>query len=1125
VGRGAFYHKVKYKYAGGRSIRLTVKDTNGCWDTAYKKISVNGHPKAQLKIAGQSLCFRGNEYQFEDSSSISAKKINSYIWTFGKNANISSATGIGVHKIKYSDTGKSIIVLIVKDDNGCSDTTKKYIYTKSHPKAKLIQLNDSMCLRQNNFTFRDTSSAILNSKISQINWDFGGAKSPTSASGKGPHNVKYSNIGNYKIRLTVKDTNGCWDTTFASIKVLEHPQAKYISSSLTGCAGLTTFKFQNKSILGSKSINNIWWDLGDGVKITDTIVNTKFKESKKYSIKLNAKAKNGCDDTLIFDVVLDTIPNVKFANITGDTQCLNENEFQFSDSSSARKSQTLSKWKWEFGDGDTDIINTPITKHKYRNSGYYQVKLTRITKNGCSATVQTKVKVNESPKSEVIILKNLICAGDKNAELVGYASAGAQPYTWKWNNDPKLTLAKLSNATVGYHFVDVTDKNNCFSRADIYVKNPDSIRYKLEFRDVTCFDGSDGFSKISILSGGEAPFKYKWSEKRPVYFDTITNLKSGNYTITMTDNRGCSQIGQVYIQQPNKLGLSIDTIKQISCWNVSDATLKISVKGGITPYQYSLNQSNYQSSDQFNNLGRGKYFLKVRDKNNCLTFDSLQLFGPKSLTVNIVSDTLVCYRDSNAILKAAVIGGTPTYRYNWKKNGIIVSNNTQLQKQSSGKYEVILTDNNGCIASAIKSLNEPDPFRPLVDIPTALCYNADYIASVKPSLKNTWQTPRQTITVGSQLAFKRFGFKDAGWYKLKSTSLQGCEFVDSFYIKLNPRPTVNGDTACVNSSATMNVNGSYINQWLSPSGKTYNGSSLWIPKVQRTDSGDFLIYCQTSYGCLDTLKSRLMVIPTPKLGILINKQGFICEKEDIQLAATSNMKTKYHWKVPNGQSQFNDNISLPRISSKDHGIYWLIGENEYGCFDSVSKFIESKGNPTANLEMDQFGCDKSDVDPSAVFRDNSIGSTQRWLYREDTLINEFKEQSQVLKQNPGTYRYKLVVKNQYNCFDSTSFNFTIFPRPKLYMATAFTPNNDKLNNYYKPVGNNAIQFYNMKIYNRWGQKLFEWEGDMNNDQSVGSWDGRINGEMQQEGVYLVLIRAIPTCGAHLNEYHTFHMLR
>jgi gliding motility-associated-like protein len=270
-----------------------------------------------------------------------------------------------------------------------------------------------------------------------------------------------------------------------------------------------------------------------------------------------------------------------------------------------------------------------------------------------------------------------------------------------------------------------------------------------------------------------------------------------------------------------------------------------------------------------------------------------------------------------------------------------------------------------------------------------------------------------------------------------------------------------------------------------------------------------------------------MVIPTPKLGILINKQGFICEKEDIKLAATSNMKTKYHWKVPNGQSQFSDNISLPRISSKDHGLYWLIGENEYGCFDSVSKLIDSKGNPTANLEMDQFGCDKLDVDPSAIFRDKSIGSTQRWLYREDTLINEFKEQSQVLKQNPGTYRYKLVVKNQYNCFDSTSFNFTIFPRPdSMYLPTAFTPNNDKLNNYYKPIGNIAFKKYRIRIFNRWGEQLYDSKiVEVSADESIGSWDGQFMGKMVQEGVYVVILEAYPECGATRHQSQTFHMLR
>jgi hypothetical protein len=65
----------------------------------------------------------------------------------------------------------------------------------------------------------------------------------------------------------------------------------------------------------------------------------------------------------------------------------------------------------------------------------------------------------------------------------------------------------------------------------------------------------------------------------------------------------------------------------------------------------------------------------------------------------------------------------------------------------------------------------------------------------------------------------------------------------------------------------------------------------------------------------------------------------------------------------------------------------------------------------------------------------------------------------------------------------------------------------------------------MKIYNRWGQKIYEWEGNVNSDETIGSWDGTFNGVMQQEGVYVVVVRAVPKCGAHYNKSQTFHMIR
>jgi gliding motility-associated-like protein len=341
---------------------------------------------------------------------------------------------------------------------------------------------------------------------------------------------------------------------------------------------------------------------------------------------------------------------------------------------------------------------------------------------------------------------------------------------------------------------------------------------------------------------------------------------------------------------------------------------------------------------------------------------------------------------------------------------------------------------------------------------------------------------------------------------------------------MNPRPTVIGDTACVNTEARLLTKGAFQANWTGPSGKSYSGSNIWLSKAQVLDSGEYKVTAITSEGCSENLVTTLMVVPKPRLTIISSKKGYICLNDDVQLSALTNMKTEFTWNGP-GISVKGDNIVLKNINSKNFGYYWLVGVNEFGCMDSVNKFIDAKENPVADLDLDQFGCDRLDVEPSVLFRDNSIGSTQRWLYKEDTTINEFTQQSQIIKQNPGTFRYKLVVKNQFGCYDSIIKNFTIFPRTRIFLATAFTPNSDKLNNYYKPVGNNSLESYNMKIYNRWGQKIYEWEGNVNSDETIGSWDGTFNGVMQQEGVYVVVVRAVPKCGAHYNKSQTFHMIR
>lgn len=72
----------------------------------------------------------------------------------------------------------------------------------------------------------------------------------------------------------------------------------------------------------------------------------------------------------------------------------------------------------------------------------------------------------------------------------------------------------------------------------------------------------------------------------------------------------------------------------------------------------------------------------------------------------------------------------------------------------------------------------------------------------------------------------------------------------------------------------------------------------------------------------------------------------------------------------------------------------------------------------------------------------------------------------------------------------------------LLMPNAFSPNGDGINDIYKPKdGYRNIEEFHAYIYNRWGQKLYEWT-----DPATG-WDGTYRGKPVKEGVYFCLVKA------------------
>lgn len=90
----------------------------------------------------------------------------------------------------------------------------------------------------------------------------------------------------------------------------------------------------------------------------------------------------------------------------------------------------------------------------------------------------------------------------------------------------------------------------------------------------------------------------------------------------------------------------------------------------------------------------------------------------------------------------------------------------------------------------------------------------------------------------------------------------------------------------------------------------------------------------------------------------------------------------------------------------------------------------------------------------------------------------------------------------------------------LEMPNAFSPNGDGINDVYKAKdGYQSIVEFHAYIFNRWGQKLYEWT-----DPS-GGWDGKYNGKDVAEGVYFVLVKAKGADGINYNIKRDVNLLR
>lgn len=136
-------------------------------------------------------------------------------------------------------------------------------------------------------------------------------------------------------------------------------------------------------------------------------------------------------------------------------------------------------------------------------------------------------------------------------------------------------------------------------------------------------------------------------------------------------------------------------------------------------------------------------------------------------------------------------------------------------------------------------------------------------------------------------------------------------------------------------------------------------------------------------------------------------------------------------------------------------------------------------------------------DPIFQFTNHSTNATAyTWEFGDGTEASSANSEH-TFPGEAGNYTVWLHASNAAGCVDSVSEVVKVTDEVLFYVPNAFTPNGDEYNNTFQPVLTTGFDefSYNMTIYNRWGEIVFE-----SKDAAVG-WDGTYNGVLAQEGSY------------------------
>ena len=825
----------------------------------------------------------------------------------------------------------------------------------------------------------------------------------------------------YTVNVT---KSGCTASATQTVTVNPKPTPQIAGQTTICRGGLTTLT----ASASEPGLYSYLWSTG----ATTAEISVSPLVTTTYSVTVTNQV-TGCSNSTNQTVVVDAS---LAPTITGPTTVC-------SGSSITLTASPGSAYLWD-DDGNSTSQSIIISPNSTR---IYTVWVTNAA--GCTDAATYTVTVTDAPGTGISGI-HTICKGSSTTLT---APAG-DSYSWSnGSTQPSITVSPL--ATTDY-YVDVT-KGTCVVRATQQVTVNDPVPATIGGLNSICGNASTG-----ITLTASAGTSYLWSTGETTQIITVKPTASTVYSVTVTDNNGCTSSASHLVSVTPLPSL---TISGVTTACVGASTTLTAVGGVAWSWSHGLGTNN---SVAVNPSTTTTYTCDITDANGCVSTATHTLNVTSAAVPSITGNLLICKGGNTTLTSSAADS------YLWMPGNITTASLNITGLNASTDYTLTVTQG-VCTASKTVRVDVVDPpTDAVINGSDEVCEGSSVVLTAGGTATNyLWSTGEttQSITVTPTLA-------SHSYYLTVTNNVAGCSqtVTKDITVKTKPAVSISGNpSVCSGESLTLTANGTGTFVW---DDGTVGNTLTVTPTVSRNYTVTI-----TNNGCTNTATKAITVNPLPVASVSGNTN--ICIGATTTLTATGGdsyfwtelgtsgavvsvsplVNTTYHVVVTNtttgcqntaavtvnvhalptpnitgttticaGQSTtltatggtsylWNDGVTTavrivnPLVTTT----YTVAVTNAAGCTASTSKQVTVNALPTPSITGPTVACKNSSVTLTAAGGDSYVWSTGETTQSITPIIY-------------STTTYTVTVKNANNCEATTTHTVTMNPAPTATIA-------------------------------------------------------------------------------------------